>query len=75
VHALQNTYVYIKRNFLRVGLFKTARYCLESHSSSTFLIPELLVVFIGKRFGLMQVKVGLSHILSCFEDEYRSSNK
>jgi hypothetical protein len=31
------------------------------------VIPELLVLFTGTRFGLMQVKAGLSHILSRFE--------
>jgi hypothetical protein len=30
-------------------------------------MPELLVLFTGMRFGLMQVKAGLSHILSRFE--------
>jgi hypothetical protein len=31
------------------------------------VIPELLVLFTGMRFALVQVKAGLSHILSRFE--------
>jgi hypothetical protein len=31
------------------------------------LISELVVLFTGKRFGLMQVKAGLSYIISRFD--------
>jgi hypothetical protein len=34
---------------------------------SKFLTSDLLTIFTGMRFGLMQVKTGLCHILSRFE--------
>jgi cytochrome P450 family 6 len=36
-------------------------------NSIPFLLSELVDLFTGKRFGLMQVKTGLIHILSCYE--------
>ena len=32
-----------------------------------YFIPDLFYIFTGMRFGLMQVKTGLCHILSRFE--------
>jgi len=39
----------------------------ESTRMSKFLTSDLLIIFTGMRFGLMEVKTGLCHILSRFE--------
>ena len=53
-------------NFIKCN-GRLAQWDVKSTCISKFLTTDLFIIFTGMRFGLMQVKTGLCHILSRFE--------